>query len=277
MGGGMRRALSSAFSKGMLVMSLVLFVTSSAFAEEVADLEGKLHSLKSEYKEISRDYQERIRQIEGEIKTSRGQNWFQERWDRVVNVPGAQEIPEGRSDVTAVWRRDEIKTRNNDADNTWGITARLEKPIWREWSVAGEANYLHSQKWPYIKDPKGFFGDTRGYGGMASLVFRPEVLKWASPYVIGGVGYYAWHFHENPYLQDNEITVDLDPSVAMRIGVGFDLWATDQWGVNFEVSYFDTNIPKLALNAQGVEQNILGDDYLGHEQIQISVGSRYRF
>ena len=280
--------LSARVTLGIVVSAVLLIIVPSATALEVepsieaestVQLEKELKAIENEYQEVSKSYEARITALRARIEEYRGPRpWFQERWDRFVRISSERfERPEGFSDSTLVLRRDEIKTRNNDADNAWGVTARLERPLWGEWSGAVEFNYLHSQTWPAIQDPKGFFGDIRGYGGMASLIFRPNLIHFASPYIIGGLGGYWWHFHENPYLQDHAVEVTLDPSVAMKIGGGFDIWLTEQWGVNFEVSYFDTQIDKNAMDAGGKEWNIMGDSVIGNEQIQISVGSRYRF
>ena len=176
-----------------------------------------------------------------------------------------------------VTRTDYLNTRNNGSDDAYGIVARLEQPVWREFSVAAEFDYHARQKFPSINDSKGSFGSLYGYGLMGNVIFRPLVNWKFSPYFIAGAGYFWWDFKENPFLQDNHVTVDVDPSIAFKTGLGFDFWLNDKWALNFEASYFNTKIDKLATDDNGTEWNILGDELIGNEQWNIGAGLKYKF
>jgi len=169
------------------------------------------------------------------------------------------------------------KTANRDSDDTGQLLARLEHPIWREFSIGVDFNYQGRQYFPSVDDVKGAFGSIRGYGIMPTLLFRPQVNDRVSPYIVAGVGYYWWDFKENPFLQDNQVTVDVGNSLASKYGVGVDVRISEKWSLNLEVHYFTTEIPKHATDDEGVEWHILGDDEIGNEQWNFAAGFKYKF
>lgn len=177
--------------------------------------------------------------------------------------------------LTGNWQH--LETRNNQADDTYGVMARLERPVWNDFSLGVELDYHARQKFPSTDDPKGSFGSLFGYGALAEVIFRPEVHPKISPYAYLGAGGFWWDFKENPFLQDNFVTVDVDPSIAFKVGAGVDWWVSERWAINFDVSYFDTKIDKRAIDRNGVTWNVVGaDNELGNEQIQFGVGVKYR-
>jgi len=169
-------------------------------------------------------------------------------------------------------------TRNNQSDDTWQAVVRLEQPVYGDWSVALEGAHHGRQYFPSVDDPKGDFGSLSGYGGMFDVLFRPEVNERVSPYILGGVGYFLWDFKENPLLQDNQVTVDVDDSVAYKLGVGVDIKLNSRWWLNLETNYFTAEIDKKATDPTGREWHVVGaDSNIGNELWNFMVGLKYEF
>jgi len=181
------------------------------------------------------------------------------------------------SDISVLVDGGYLNSKNNGADDAGAVMVRVEKPIYHELSAALEADYHGRKYFPSVDDVKGSFGSLDGFGGMVDLIFRPVVSKKVSPYVVAGAGFFTWDFHENPFLQDNHVTVSVKPSFARQIGVGLDYKINDRWAFNIEADYFATDISKKAMDNTGREWHILGDDTIGNEEYQVRAGLRYWF
>lgn len=165
-----------------------------------------------------------------------------------------------------------------NSENGHGAVLRYQSDLYADlldWAV--EYNRHFDKDFPEARDPKGSWGALTGDGVMGSLIFTPKgFFDGLNPYVIGSVGYFWWDFDENPFLQDNNVKVEVDNSLAYRIGAGIDIELSPQWGLNFEISYFTAQIDKYASDGMQ-EWHILDDNKIGNETWQYSAGLRYRF
>lgn len=182
------------------------------------------------------------------------------------------------SELTVTQQGGWVKTANNKSQDTWQSNTRLEYPIWREFALGAEFNYQGRQYFDSVDDPKGAFGSLLGYGFMGDLIFRPKVVGNFSPYVIGGLGYFIWDFKENPFLQDNQVTVDVENSMAAKIGVGADIKIAPRWSLNLEFNYFTAQIDARAYDHDNSPWNVVHDDgNIGNETWNFLAGVKYEF
>ncbi|MBU0768511.1 MAG: porin family protein [Proteobacteria bacterium] len=72
------------------------------------------------------------------------------------------------------------------------------------------------------------------------------------PYGVAGFGMMFWDYEESSLLKDNGISVDVDPSFAMRFGGGVDFFITENFAIFGEVSYLysDARVKASAFGAQ---------------------------
>lgn len=169
-----------------------------------------------------------------------------------------------------------LKSQNNQADDSWAGSVRYVRPLKDEFQIGLEVEHHGRMYFPSVDDPKGAFGSLSGYGVMPELIYAPEVpnSKW-EPYLLFGVGYYWWNFYENPFLQDNKVTVSVDPAVAFKAGAGVDYWLNEAWAIHGEAVYFTTKIPKDARDNTGRVWNILGDEDIENEEYLFTFGFSY--
>ena len=159
----------------------------------------------------------------------------------------------------------------NNYTDAYGFSAKYGWPVSDKLSVFIEGSHLTDIGFPVVDDPKGSFGELRGFGGFIGTRLKlPEIWK-LKPYALAAAGGYAWDFRENPFLQGNRVNVEVDPSLAFKAGLGATLPLSESWTVGFEAGWFDTNIPKEAVDDKGTEWNILDDDEIGIQYIYINV------
>lgn len=158
------------------------------------------------------------------------------------------------------------------------LRAGIEHPITS--TLSGRLLFCHINEveFPAIDDPKGAWGNLRGYGGSYGI-YNTFPITDNLGFVLGGaVAYYDWDFRENPLLQENNVIVDVDASLAYEATVGL-LWkVNDAWSVEIDVSWFDTDIDKSAVDNKGVVWNILdADNTIGLQYIGLSARGKYKF
>lgn len=184
-----------------------------------------------------------------------------------------------RADLSLSGGYDYYMTPNegNNFDDAQGFNIRLNHPIVREFSGALEFSHIGDIDFEVSDDPKGSWGQMRGYGALYDLKATFPVSKLLDVYATAGAGMYVWDFRENPLLQDNHVKVDVDPSLAYKAGAGLNVNLNDSWTISGEVSWFDSQVPKDAKDENGVTWNILDDDNIGLQYICFSVGGKYKF
>jgi len=165
----------------------------------------------------------------------------------------------------------------NNYNDAQGFNLGLTHPIGQY--LEGQALFKHITDigFPVSDDPKGSFGELRGSGGQYNLVFNLPGSERFSVYLLGGIGYYWWDFKENPFLQDNQVTVDVDAALALEGGIGLDYSINDSWSVNVYTGWFDTDVPKDARDSNDVVWNILDSNEIGLQYIHISASAKFKF
>lgn len=163
----------------------------------------------------------------------------------------------------------------NNYDDAWGASVKVKHPILRTLEGAIGLGYITDIDFPSIDDPKGSFGELRGYGLTYDLILGMPINDRIKPFITGGLGYYFWDFRENPFLQDNRVTVEVDNSIAYRIGGGVEFKFNDSWSGSIGAMWFDTNIGVEAKNE--VTWNILDSDDIGLQYIQAKASFTYKF
>lgn len=163
-----------------------------------------------------------------------------------------------------------LHTPSSAQDDNVNGAIRLEHPILAPFAVGAEFEYKG-------KVEHTIYGWMNGYGFLGELIFRPEVNERFKPYLLGGIGWYDWNFRESSYLQDKEITVDVDPSRGVKIAIGTDIKINEQWSFNVEWAYFKADIPKDSHYADGTFSNVVGGDTVGREETNLGVGLRYKW
>jgi len=165
----------------------------------------------------------------------------------------------------------------NNYEDAWGISAGVEHPLYKNLKGIASVSHMTDINFPSVDDPKGNWGELRGYGAMYDLKFELPYNENVIFFAKGGGGAFIWDFKENPFLQDNNVEVDVDPSLAFRAGAGVEVKLKDGWDATVEGGWFDTDIPKDARDSNGLEWNILDDDAIGLQYIYVKAGIRYRF
>lgn len=197
-------------------------------------------------------------------------------WLSLSGIALAHEIP-GNLEVTASYDYYFTPNKGNNYEDGQGFSVGVTHPIWG--SVSGRAEFVHITdiSFPASEDPKGRWGELRGYGGFYDLMLDFPVNDNVSVYGFGGLGYFTWDFKENPFLQDNGVNVDVEDDLATRAGAGIDYKVKDDISLFLEAYWFDTDVPKHASNAKDGEWHIMGGDAIGLEYIGIKAGGKYRF
>jgi len=260
----------------VVILTMLACSHGLALANELSDLQTELQQLVRDRNQAALNYESQISELKKQASLAKlDTRWVDKETPRLLAEPRLYDLVS--DEFNMVMRYDVLLPLDDSAEDTWGITARFEWPLNKNMSVAGDIQYLFRQKYPFVPDAKGDLGDIRGIGGLVNLIYRFPYSKNLSPYAIGGVGVFGWEFHENPFLQDRKATISLDPSFAYRLGGGLDWQLGDEWALNFEAAYFDTDISREVQNATGREDEVLGSGAIDNAQFQISIGLRYRF
>lgn len=167
---------------------------------------------------------------------------------------------------------------SNNYGDAWGGTIGLQHDLAKNLKGIVYGSHITDVDFPVVDDPKGSFGELRGFGAGYDLKYELPVNEQLVPYVVGGATYYWWEFRENPFLQDNNVTVDVDPSLAFKIGGGLDINLDNDWTGMIEGGWFDTDIDKLAMDDRGQNWNILdSSDSIGLQYVYVKAGFKKRF
>ena len=160
--------------------------------------------------------------------------------------------------------------QNENYSDAEQVVARYEMPIAGELSWAVEGSY-------HGKSDHHGLGWLNGYGGGADLIFRPVVSDRFKPYVLGGVGWYWWNFRESSEVQDRLITIDTGDALGYKLAAGFDIPLNERWDLNFEVGYFQSDVPVDAVDhTTNTKSSGLGGDTVGQEEVNVMVGLKYK-
>lgn len=170
-----------------------------------------------------------------------------------------------------------LEPNNHNYEDAWGFTLGVEHGI--AGNLKGQVVYKHltDVRFPAIQDPKGAWGEMRGHVAMYNLKYDMPYNEHVGAYLMAGIGYGLWTFFENPLLQDLGVTVDLDESVVVQLGVGLDVALGNGWRLDIASGWFDTDIGKdISENEHGIV-NILDSGDIGLQYVPIRVGVRKSF
>lgn len=168
--------------------------------------------------------------------------------------------------------------KGNNYDNGMGYTAGIRHDIYKH--LRGEVDFVHitDVDFPSISDPKGSWGELRGYGAMYSLIMNFFYNENVSFNITGGAGPVIWQFRRNPYLQDANATVEIDPSIIYKAGIGMDIKIYDNWSVNLGIGWLDTKTGKRVIGSTGEHMNLLdSDDNLNLRYKTFKIGVKREF
>lgn len=181
-------------------------------------------------------------------------------------------------DFTATYDKYLQPNKGNNYDHGQGLSVGLKHDIWHDLKGHAEFTHLTDIHFPTASDPKGSFGELRGFGGIYSLVFELPYNKNVSFNLSAGAGPVWWNFRENPNFQDHHITVDVDPSIVLKAGVGAEIKIYQKWHVDIGLGWFDTSIGKNVHNEAGESMVLLdAGDQINLRYITYKVGVRKEF
>ena len=158
-----------------------------------------------------------------------------------------------------------------------GLTLGVEHSI--AGNLKGQLTYsrILDIDFPFPLDDKGSWGELRGHIPMYALKSDLPYGNKFGLYLLAGVGYGLWDFRENPYLQDRNVKVELDGSIVVKLGIGASVSLGQDWKLDLESGWLDTDIPKdISDNDYGIE-HILDSGDIGLQMVPIKVGVRKRF
>ena len=168
--------------------------------------------------------------------------------------------------------------KGNNYSDGQGVTVGLQHGIYKDLKGRLDVSHVTDVHFPTHVDVKGSFGELRAYGGTYNLIFELPYNKNVSFNLSAGAGPYWWNFRENPYMQDSQIKVHVDPSLVMKAGAGVDIKIYDKWKVELGVGWLDTSIGKKVVNAGGDVLNLLdADDEINLRYITYKIGIRKEF
>jgi len=129
-----------------------------------------------------------------------------------------------------------IIPEDSDDDNTWYIGGNMAYGVNEYLAVGGEVGYMS-----WDEEENGV-----DYGELSAVpLFGDVYLRYPTevdnhlfvPYIVGGIGVIFWEYDESTLLENNNITVDIDPALGLKFGGGLEYFATDNVSITFETAY----------------------------------------
>ena len=175
-------------------------------------------------------------------------------------------------------------TASSAYEDSWTGSVRYEHRLYRELWVAPEYTYHGPMEHHTGEDDSPFnYGDVSGHSVLVDLIYYPEWarIKKVEPYLIGGAGWSFWEFKESQQVSDLGVSVALGDSFVYKVGVGSTYQISPRCELIIEWSFFKSDVPKTATNADGSESILLGDDNkhghitIGEEETRLTAGLRF--
>lgn len=167
---------------------------------------------------------------------------------------------------------------SNNYDDGKGITIGIKHPIIYDLSGKLDISHISDIDFPTTVDPKGSFGELRGYGFVYNLVYDLKYDKNLTFILYAGAGPFWWDFRENPYFQDTHTTVKVDSSIVLKTGVGIEYKLRKGWKVDISAGWLDTDIHKEVKGSDGQEKELLDADHnIGLQYITYRFGIIKKF
>jgi outer membrane protein W len=146
---------------------------------------------------------------------------------------------------------------DHDQDDNIYLGGNLSYAFNRYVMIGCEAGYA---KWD--EDAAGAdYGELRAVPVLGDLYVRhPFDIEdkgyTFAPYVVGGVGAIFWDFDEGAFLEAAGVSVDMDTELALKAGVGFDFFFSENTAINMEGGYMwsDAEVQVQAIGARAAEE-----------------------
>lgn len=161
-------------------------------------------------------------------------------------------------------------TNNSNYDDSYIIQGRYEHRLYG--NLFGGLDYQYHGGMSHNNEQGVSYGDVSGNSVLGDLIYYPNVSWKLKPYLLAGLGWSWWDFDNK-----TEVLVDLGDSFAYKVGVGTSYPINGSWSIISEWSFFKTDIPKHAVNPDGSDSVLLGDDHgkIGEEELCLTLGVKY--
>ena len=170
-----------------------------------------------------------------------------------------------------------LEPNNNNYTDAQGFHLGIEHPIYKQLRGVLEFSHMADVKFPEPRDPKGAWGELQGFGGIYSLKMDFPITRKLSVFLKAGAGYYDWDFKEYPFLQDEHVTVNVEPAFMWKAGGGIEWKPVDGWTVGANVGWLDTSIEKdIPANDAGIV-HILDAKNINLRYTYTGVETKYEF
>ena len=165
---------------------------------------------------------------------------------------------------------------NYDDGVKYGVGLRHD--VYKKLEGRIDAVHFTDIDFPTASDPKGSFGELRGFGGIYTAILNLTYNKNVAFNINAGTGPVWWDFRENPNFQDAGVKVKVSPSWVFNVGIGVGVKIYDNWHVDLGIGWMDTNIEKHVISAGGEELNQLdADSNLGLQYKTYRIAVRREF
>lgn len=180
-------------------------------------------------------------------------------------------------EITASYDYYITPNEGNNYDDGQGVSIGYDHSITGPVRGVLVGSHITDIHFPVADDPKGSFGELRSYG-VGYRVYAGKDYSEKLRLMAGvGIGYHDWDFRENPFLQDNRVNVDVDPSISYEAFIGGEYDLKDDWTLFCHLGWFDTDIKKDARDNTGREWNILDDGNISLRYITTKAGVKVKF
>lgn len=151
----------------------------------------------------------------------------------VVGVAFAEDLA-GRFSVGVVGGG--VFPKDSGIDDTFYVGGNLAYGVNEYIAVGGEIGY---SSWD-TEEGGVDYGEVRAVPLLADLYLRYPVEMGENklvPYIVGGLGVVFYDYKESSFLKQYGVTVDMDPSFALKFGGGLEYFFTKNIALGVEGSY----------------------------------------
>lgn len=126
--------------------------------------------------------------------------------------------------------------KDSEIDSTFYVGGNLAYGVNEYIALGGEVGY---SSWD-VEEVGVDYGEIRAVPLLADLYLRYPVEMGENklvPYVVGGLGVVFYDYKESSFLKQYGVTVDVDPSFALKLGGGLEYFFTKNIALGVEGSY----------------------------------------
>lgn len=152
-----------------------------------------------------------------------------------------------------------LHTQNSNYGDGEQIQARAEKELIvnKFGSIGAGLEYGYHGKTSRYAEEGTQYGRFSGHTIMGEAIYHTPEHRKVSLYILAGLGWGWWNFDEAAYSKEAGITVDAGNNWCQKYGLGADYRLNENWSLNLEWGYFQTDIPKNAHYSDGSFSNIM--------------------